>query len=74
MRDYFHFLESSPDDSAPVVAWTGSNAQSRKIGTTLRLYKQTWVNPRPDVPIRSLDFVHGKAHAVPILVGITVEP
>ena len=30
----------------------------------------TWENPRPDVPIRSLDFVHAKTHAVPILARL----
>jgi hypothetical protein len=74
VRDYWHFPESSPDDPALVVAWTGATAESRRVGAATRLYKQTWDNPRPEAPIRTLDFVHARTHAVPILVAITVEP
>ncbi len=73
VRDYWWFPESAPDDPALVAAWTGSSPHSRQKGATTRLYQSTWENPRPDTPIRSLDFVHGKTHAVPILVAITAE-
>jgi hypothetical protein len=71
---YWNFPESTPDDPALVVAWTGVAAPSRPHDATTRLYKQTWENPRPDAPIRSVDFIHTRTHAVPILVAITAEP
>jgi hypothetical protein len=74
VRDWWHYSESAPDDPALIVAWEGSDAQSRRHGATTRLYKSTWQNPRSDVAIRSLDFVHAKTYAVPVLVAITVEP
>jgi len=74
VRDYFDWPSSSRDDPALVVAWTGATADSRRVGAKTRLYKSTWDNPRPDVPIRALDFVHARTHAVPILVAITAEP
>ncbi len=74
VRDYWKFPESTPDDPALVAAWTGSTSDSRRHGATTRLYKSTWENLRPDVPIRGLDFVHDGTHAVPILVAITADP
>jgi len=42
-------------------------------GTTRTLYAREWVNPRPEVGIRSVDFVGTRAvtSAAPILVAIT---
>jgi WD40 repeat protein/tRNA A-37 threonylcarbamoyl transferase component Bud32 len=72
VRDYWQFPESAADDPTLVVAWSGSSAHSRQYGATTRLYKSTWENPRPDLPIDTLDFVHADTHAAPILVAITV--
>jgi len=44
-----------------------------KNGATRTLYAFEWVNPRPEAPIRSLDFVTTRAEtaAAPILLAIT---
>jgi hypothetical protein len=73
VRDYTHLPGSPPDNPALIVAWIGASENSRKHGGEARLYKRTWENPRPDVPIRSIDFVHGNTHGTPILVAITAE-
>ena len=72
--NYWYVPGSTQDNSALVVAWTGSSPHSRQQGATTRLYKSTWENPRPDVSVRTLDFVHAKTRAVPILLAITLEP
>jgi tetratricopeptide (TPR) repeat protein len=69
-------------ESANVFAWNAKAEAHLEMGQSeaalaacnRALEKQTWENPRPDVPIRSLDFIHGKTHAVPILVSLTAEP
>jgi len=41
----------------------------------LRLYKQSWDNPRPDVPVKSVDFVSNtNSPAAPFIVSINVFP
>lgn len=56
-------------------AWTGSNPFIREIwpGESLILYKSTFDNPRPDVPITSLDYVSTMTLTAPFLVALTVE-
>jgi len=73
VRDYWCFPEYAGADSTATVAWTGSSFHSRHNGATTRLFKSTWENPRPDVPIDALDFVHAGTYAAPILVAITAE-
>jgi hypothetical protein len=55
-----------------VMAWSGSNDQSPAAGS-IRLFKWTWINPFPNLEIRSLDFVSDKTPCAPFLVAITVE-
>ncbi|MCI0540005.1 MAG: protein kinase [Verrucomicrobiales bacterium] len=73
VRDYWLFPEYSDGGTEVVVAWTGSSQHSRLNGATTRLYKGTWENPRPEITIRALDFVHADTHAAPILVAVTVD-
>ena len=57
-----------------VVAWTGNNAAARAQHKTLRLYKYTWENPKPDSLIESIDFVSLNTQSSPFLIAITAEP
>ncbi|MGV3531807.1 MAG: tetratricopeptide repeat protein, partial [Chthoniobacteraceae bacterium] len=64
----------TPEPEPPLVAaWRGSSPFSRAKGGTLCLFKATWNNPRPDVVIRSVDYVSVAKSAAPIVVAITVE-
>jgi serine/threonine protein kinase/WD40 repeat protein len=57
------------------VVWTGSNPAARRDGRTIRLFKTTWENPFPDIPIRQFDFVSDKpTPGQPFLVAVTAEP
>lgn len=41
----------------------------------LRLYQQTWINPRPEVMVKSLDFVSNRdCPASPFLVAVNLTP
>ncbi len=55
------------------VVWTGNTPLAAANGQTIRLWKRTYENPRPDVEITHLDFVSAMAFPAPFLVAITVE-
>jgi hypothetical protein len=58
------------------LAWTGTNASEawRKAGSSpLQLFKMTWKNPRPGIPITSLDFVSSMTASCPFLIAVTSE-
>jgi hypothetical protein len=57
------------------MVWVGSNDAA---DSAVRLFMKSWKNPRPEVPIRSVDLVTGtqtpgEGAAAPFLVGLTVE-
>lgn len=54
--------------------WFGSNAATRRRGMKTRLIKFTWMNPMPEVTIKSIDFVSSLTTSSPMLVAISVEP
>lgn len=68
---------SQPNEQnlSSLIAWTGTNPAASRAGCTIRLFKTTWENPSPDVPISQLDFVSDKpTPGQPFLVAITAEP
>jgi hypothetical protein len=62
-----------PEPSDCVVAWTGSNGAAKEKGMSLRLYKMTWMNPRPEDSIESLDFVSSMGGSAPFLLAVTAD-
>lgn len=57
-----------------VVAWRGANPRSRKEGNkSIRLFKRTWENPRPDLEVTTLDVVAEHERTHPFLVALTAE-
>ncbi|MHB1305763.1 MAG: M56 family metallopeptidase, partial [Limisphaerales bacterium] len=44
-------------DPSSRVAWTGRSSETDARDATLRLFQTRFVNPRPDQPVTSLDFV-----------------
>jgi WD40 repeat protein len=51
------------------VAWRGTTPAGRAV----RLFRHSWVNPRPETPVVSLDFVSAGQAPAPFLVAITAE-
>lgn len=73
VRDW-HVMANEP--AAPPelkVAWTGTNAVSKRSGGYIRLFLTTWLNPVPTVAIESIDVVTGRAGPGPFLIAITAE-
>jgi WD40 repeat protein len=57
------------------IAWSGNNPSAKLNGHTIRLFKTTWQNPYPEVPINHFDFTSDKpTPGQPFLVAVTVEP
>lgn len=71
IADWYVNNSAAPDCE---VAWTGYNPHTRPTSQQLRLFKRTWDNPFPDIPIRSLDFISKGLRAAPFLVALTIEP
>jgi WD40 repeat protein len=57
------------------IAWTGKNPVASREGHSVRLFKTTWENPFPNVPIVQFDFTSDKpTPGQPFLVAVTAEP
>jgi hypothetical protein len=68
------FPQPNEEHKRFTIAWKGRNAESRRRGTTVRLFKATWQNPTPAEPVRSIDFVFSPpGPAAPFLVSVTAE-
>ena len=57
------------DQPELVVAWEGTSP----AGIPVRLFRSTWTNPHPDVPVKAIDFETPKPGHGPFLVAITVD-
>src|SRR5437867_8711959 len=69
------FTQPNQEKETFTIAWTGQNAESRRQGRTIRLFKSTWENPTPAESIRSIDFVSSTPSGpAPFLVAVTAEP
>lgn len=69
----WHVLKDESPAKDLAVAWEGDNEVSKRQGRSLRLFKTTWVNILPDVPVESIDFVSSLATPAPFLIAITAE-
>jgi hypothetical protein len=71
----FYWLAGSDSAEHPdaVRAWVGTNALTTETGVSYRLYKSVWDNPRPDVPVETIDFISTMSASVPFLIAITAE-
>jgi WD40 repeat protein len=68
---------SPPGDAALTAtpAWTGAYPAAAGSSRNVSLFKTSWDNPHPGVPIRQLDFIAEKgAMGAPFLVALTLDP
>jgi hypothetical protein len=73
VRDWWDHDQGMPVTRGRVV-WTGSNPNSDRTGTTLRLYLGVWENPHPEKTVANLDFVKTEDRTCgPICLAITAE-
>ncbi len=68
--------DPAEDASRFDIAWAGKNPQMRRRSPsgTLRLFHLGWENPRPAVPVVSVDFSWLGTQAAPFLLAITADP
>ena len=58
----------------PIIAWSGGNTfTDQQKYHQISLFKFTWENPHPDLPMQSIDFVKKGTDSAPLLVAITAE-
>ncbi|MCI0540539.1 MAG: WD40 repeat domain-containing serine/threonine protein kinase [Verrucomicrobiales bacterium] len=74
IRDFWKPANEPEGPASLVEAWTGHNADAAANGRGIRLFKATWKNPRPDVPVESIDFESDLTNCEPFLIAITAEP
>ena len=75
VRGWWQFQEDAkPQTDRGMVVWRGANPSATRQAATLRLYKTTFDNPRPDVEVQSIDFVSRLAKCNPFLIALTLEP
>lgn len=67
------FTDGDPLPTDAVVAWTGNNGRTEDLGHSIQLYAFTWLNPRPDAPIATLDFVSLGKESAPFLMSVTLD-
>jgi WD40 repeat protein len=68
---WFHWINQSyqTPPPKPKVAWSHPPAHRVRM----QLYQTTWENPRPDLPVESLDYVSAMNDPAPLLVAVTAE-
>lgn len=67
------FMKGDPLPTAAAIAWNGANERTEDLGHLIQLYAFTWINPRPDAPIASLDFVSLGEESAPFLMAVTLD-
>ena len=60
-------------DENSIIAWTGTNPQAAAANTTLRLYRTSFANPKPEKKVSSIDYLSGASESAPFMLGLTLE-
>ena len=63
------FTKGDPLPTHAPIAWNGANERTEDLGHLIQLYAFSWVNPRPDEPIATLDFVSLGEESAPVLMA-----
>ena len=72
-RDW-QFWDFEPlNDSDSAMAWTGENLYVRAQKGSLRLYRTTCTNPRPQSQVVGIDYVSAQSRSAPFMVALSVE-
>jgi hypothetical protein len=74
VRDWF-FLPEEKEPSKAKVVWQGTNDRATQVGCKLRLYVSSWMNPKPEQKVASINYLSKKSETVaaPFCLAITVE-
>jgi serine/threonine protein kinase len=55
------------------IAWIGKNPIATSLGYRIRVFKTSFINPKPDVRIETVDFVSALTRSAPFLLALTEE-
>ncbi len=55
------------------VAWVGKNPAATSKGCRIRVFKTSFLNPKPAARIETVDFVSALSPSAPFLLALTVE-
>ncbi len=61
----------APDD--PIVAWSGDIEKDQGGSGPGHVYRYSWTNPQPNIPVVSLDFRSLMLAPAPFIIAITAE-
>jgi eukaryotic-like serine/threonine-protein kinase len=67
--EWWETADHRPTPKRTTLAWRSKMGN----GVNCLLYHRVWENPRPDVEVKSLDFVASGASPAPFWIGITAE-
>ncbi len=75
LRNWWIDPRHNQETPRAVIAWTGTNPETRSRGNIrIRLFKSKWENPRPQVPLTTIDYVSNMVGwTMPFLVAATAE-
>jgi hypothetical protein len=73
VKDWWTHNQPPPSDPDTVVAWTGKNQATARMGNSNRLYLTRFDNPQPKKQIETLDYVSAMEAPGPFMVALTVE-
>lgn len=64
----------SKDPTQGKVAWKGENDAAKEFDATLQLFLTTWTNPKPKIPIATIDYISTMdTSCAPFCVAITAQ-
>ncbi len=73
-RDWWASSATEPKEAKSAsIVWSGSNEASQAAGASIRLFKRTYDNPKPELAIETLDLVSSQSDSAPFLVALTLE-
>ena len=70
VRDWNGSNDTNTEIAHGQVVWNAIN----NSGLHVRLFSTTWMNPRPEMEIVSIDYTSSMAKAAPFLIAITAQP
>src|SRR4029079_13563500 len=73
VRDWWFWDFEAVRDPNTAMAWTGNNPGVRARGGSLRIYRTTWINPRPGIVVTGVDYVSARSQSAPFMLAMTVE-
>ena len=55
------------------IAWVGKNPTATRLGYRIRVFNTSFINPKPDVRIETIDFVSALTRSAPFMLALTEE-